>query len=273
MEAIRTYLKEIKHIPLLTPEEELELTKKVKQGNKLARKKMIRSNLRLVINIAKRYIHFGIPLMDLIEEGNIGLMRAVDKFNPKRGFRFSTYASWWIRQAITRAISEQGKLIRVPVYMNEKIIKRKRTTNDLKQKLGRDPTSKEIGKKMRISASQVDDIGKWVFKTGSLEAPIGEGEDGKIIDLLENTQSPSPDEEVTLLLKQEKISSLLDKITDKEKKVLTMRFGLQDGKSMTLAEVAKKLKVSRERIRQIEEKSLLKLKGLLSAENKEEKNL
>ncbi|MEW5757965.1 MAG: sigma-70 family RNA polymerase sigma factor [Candidatus Omnitrophota bacterium] len=271
MEAIRAYLKEIKNIPLLKPEEEIELAIKIKKGNKAARKKMIQSNLRLVINVAKRYIHFGVPLMDLIEEGNIGLMRAVDKFNHKKGFRFSTYATWWIRQAITRFIADHGKLIRVPVYMNDQLVQWKKTINDLKQKLGREPLQEEIAKKMQVPISKVEEISKWVIKTGSLEAPIGDNEEGQIIDLVENTQVASPDEEVTKLLKHERIGNLLAKVTDKEKKVLNLRFGLIDQKPMTLAQVANKLKVSRERIRQIEENALSKLKNMINQENREQK--
>lgn len=271
MEAIRAYLKEIKNIPLLKPEEEIELALKIKKGNKAARKKMIRSNLRLVINVAKRYTHFGIPLIDLIEEGNIGLMRAVEKFNPKKGFRFSTYAAWWIRQGITRAIAEQGKLIRVPVYMNEQIVKFKKTTSELKQTLKREPANEEIAKKMGISISKLKEITRWIVKTGSLDAPIGEEEDGQVIDLVQNTQAASPDEEITRLLKHERIENLLEKIKEKEKVVLNMRFGLINQTPMTLAEVARKLNLSRERIRQIEEKGLEKLKNILKGEGAEEK--
>lgn len=270
MDSIRAYIKEIKNIPLLKMEEEKKLALEVKKGSKPGRRKMIRSNLRLVVNIAKHYSHFGLPLIDLIEEGNIGLMRAVDKFNPRRGFRFSTYASWWIRQAITRAISEQGKLIRVPVYMNERIIKYKKASAELKQKLGREPTIDEIAKKMRTSINKTREITKWIVKTGSLEAPIGDDEEGRVLDLVENTQVVSPDEEVTELLKHEKIKALLTRVSEKERNVINLRFGLYDNTPMTLAQVARKLKVSRERIRQIQDLALLKFKSMLKAEAKEE---
>ncbi|MCM8780843.1 MAG: RNA polymerase sigma factor RpoD/SigA [Candidatus Omnitrophica bacterium] len=262
MEALKNYLKEIKDIPLLSSEEEMELAKKVKQGNEQARKKMIRSNLRLVINIAKRYMYLGVPLLDLIEEGNLGLMKAVDKFNPRRGYRFSTYAAWWIKQAITRYIAEQGKLIRIPVYMNEFITRWRKTKEHLTQVLKRTPTDKEIAKKMKLPKDKVDQINFWMSTTtSSLEAPIGEEGEGQVADLLEDETAVLPDVEIKRFLDKEHVSGLLEITNEKERMVLDMRFGLADGKPHTLAEVAKKMGLSRERVRQIEGEALKKLRN------------
>lgn len=265
MEAIKTYLKEIRNIPLLTPKEEITLSRRVRKGDEQARKKMIRSNLRLVINIAKRYMYLGIPFLDLIEEGNLGLMKAVDKFNPKKGFRFSTYAAWWIKQAITRAIFEQGKMIRMPVYMNELLTKWKKTNERLTQKLRHPPTNEEIAKKMKISKSKMKQINFWLStKTSSLEAPLGEDDDGQILDLVQDQTVVAPDTEIERVFDKERIISLLGIMNEKERTVLDMRFGLIDGRTHTLAEVADKLKVSRERVRQIEEQALKKLKKFIN---------
>lgn len=261
MEALRTYLKEIKNIPLLTPEEEIELSKKVKKGNERARKKMIQANLRLVINIAKRYMHLGIPLLDLIEEGNLGLMKAVDKFDHRKGYRFSTYAAWWIKQAITRSISECGKLIRMPVYMNELMARWKKVKERLSQKLKRPPSDEEIAKKMKLSKGKIGQINFWLSsQTSSLEAPIGEEDSSQVQDLIEDETAVSPNSEIKQFLIKERIDNLLEKMSDRERIVLDMRFGLADGKTHTLAEVANKIGVSRERVRQIEEEALKKLR-------------
>lgn len=262
MEPLKTYLNEIRLIPLLKPDEEKALTKKVKQGNNEARKKMIRSNLRIVVNIAKRYAYFGLPLTDLINEGNIGLMKAVDKFNPKRGFRFSTYAAWWIRQAISRAISEQGRLVRVPVYINDSFAKIKKTRETLSQKLGRIPNMGEVAKAMRIPEEKLRKLDSWVTKTSSLEAPIGEEGEESIKDLLEDETLVSAKDALSKVLDKERVVGLLDRITEREREVLDMRFGLNNKKTHTLAEIARKLKLSRERIRQIEALALLKLRKL-----------
>jgi RNA polymerase primary sigma factor len=260
-EALKIYLKEIRNIPLLTAKEEIELSKKIRKGDENARKSMIRANLRLVINIAKRYIYLGIPFLDLIEEGNIGLMKAVDKFNPKKGYRFSTYAAWWIKQGITRSIAEQGKMIRMPVYVNELISKWKKTKERLTQKLKRMPRDEEIAKKMKISKDKIERINFWLSaQTSSLEAPIGEEEESQVLDLVENQTAVSPDAEIEHFLDKERVGNLLEVMTDREREVLDMRFGLVDGKTHTLAEVADKLGVSRERVRQIEEEALGKLK-------------
>ncbi len=264
MEALKTYIKEIRKISLLTAKEEITLSRRIKKGDEHARKAMIRANLRLVINIAKRYMHFGTPFLDLIEEGNLGLMKAVDKFNPNKGFRFSTYAAWWVRQAVTRAIFEQGKIIRMPVYMNELLSKWKKTKEQLTQKLRRLPTDEEIAAKMKIPNSKMKQINFWLStKTTSLDAPLGEEDEGQISDLVEDQSAVAPDTEIERLFDKERITALLEIMNDRERMVLDMRFGLVDGKAHTLAEVAKKLKVSRERVRQIEEQGLKKLKKFI----------
>lgn len=269
MEAIRNYLNEIRGIALLTPQQEIELSRKARKGDERARKQMIRANLRLVINIAKRYIHLGIPFLDLIEEGNIGLMKAVDKFNPNKGYRFSTYAAWWIRQCITRSIPEQGKIIRVPVYMNELIAKWKKAKEQLSQKLKRTPSDEEIAKKMKIPKSKREQISFWLStRTSSLETPIGEESESQVQDLVEDETAVQPDQEIEHLLDRERISSLLDIMTEREREILDMRFGLIDGRPHTLAEISVKFKVSRERVRQIEEEALKKLRKFVSQQEK-----
>lgn len=261
MEALRTYLKEIRNIPLLTPAEEVSLSKRIKKGDEQARKQMIQSNLRLVINIAKRYMRLGIPFLDLIEEGNLGLMKAVDKFDHRKGFRFSTYGAWWIKQAITRSISEQGKMIRVPVYMNDIIAKWRKTKERMSQKLKRVPSDLDIAKKLKIPRDKIEQINFWMTtSTSSLDAPIGEDSEGKISDLVEDETSTQPDSGIEHLLDKERVDNLLEIMNDREREILDMRFGLADTKPHTLAEVAKKLGVSRERIRQIEEAALRKIR-------------
>ena len=269
MEALKTYLKEVRTIPLLTAEEEITLAKRIAKGDEQARKKMIRSNLRLVINIAKRYFYLGIPFLDLIEEGNLGLMKAVDKFNPKRGFRFSTYGAWWIRQGIIRAIAQQGKMVRLPVYVNELLTKWKKTKERLTQKLNRPPTDEEIAKKLRVARDKIEEINLWLStKTSSLEAPIGEEEENQILDLVQNDSVASPDAAVEALFDKERVENLMEKMSDRERRVLDMRFGLDNGKTHTLAEVADKLGVSRERIRQIEEEAIKKLRRYVKEQEK-----
>ncbi|MDD5045106.1 MAG: sigma-70 family RNA polymerase sigma factor [Candidatus Omnitrophica bacterium] len=269
MDIIRAYLKDIRKAPLLTAEEEIDLSKKIKKGDKAAWQKMIKANLRLVVSIAKKYGRLGVPLMDLIEEGNVGLMKAVEKFNPKKGFRFSTYAAWWIRQSISRAVSEQGKMIRVPAYMQELIGKWKKANEALTQKLNRAPNNKEIAKKMRISEEMVERIVAWLStKTSSLDAPIGEEGESGIMDLIEDEKAVLPDAEMEHTLDKERIRSLLDIMSDRERMVVEMRFGLTDGKRHTLAEVAKKLEVSRERVRQVEEAALKKIKGFMRSQER-----
>lgn len=268
MESIKTYLKEVRRIPLLKPEEELMLAKQVKKGNEQARNKMIRSNLRIVINIAKRYSYFGLAFMDLIEEGNIGLMRAVDKFNPKRGFRFSTYAAWWIRQGISRAISEQGRLVRLPVYVSDMVSRWKKTNEALTQKLGRAPNTVELARAMKMPLAKLQQLISYISKTSSLDAPIGEEGEDQIKDLIEDTSSESPEAGISRAFNKERVLNLLDHINARERKILDMRFGLNNQKEQhTLAEVAKKMKVSRERIRQIEEAALKKLRKLAATQD------
>ncbi len=269
MEALKNYLKEIRIIPLLTAKEEVELSKLIKKGDEKARKHMIRSNLRLVINIAKRYMYLGIPFLDLVEEGNLGLMKAVDKFNHKKGFRFSTYAAWWIKQSITRSISEQGKMIRVPVYMNELIAKWKKTKESMSQKLKAVPEDGVIAKKMKISKEKMGQINFWLSTTtSSLEASIGDEEEGQVMDLVEDVNSVSPDMEISRFMNKERVENLLEIMNERERKILDMRFGLADGKAHTLAEVARKLGVSRERIRQIEEEALKKLRKFVKQQER-----
>ena len=270
MESLKLYLKEVRTIPLLTPQEEIVLTKKAKKGDEMARKAMIRANLRLVINMAKRYMYLGTPLIDLIEEGNLGLIKAVEKFEPKKGFRFSTYAAWWIKQGITRSISEQGKMIRIPVYMNELISKWRKTKERLSQKLKRMPKDEEVAKKLKLSKDKVEQINFWMSSsTSSLDAPIGDEEDSQVSDLIEDKNAASPDATIGIMMDKERINNLLDIMNDREKEILDMRFGLHENRPHTLAEVAQKLGVSRERIRQIEEAALKKIKKLVTDQKSE----
>ncbi len=261
MDPIRLYLKDIKNIPLLTPEEEIKISKKAKRGDANAKKLMIRSNLRLVVSIAKRYSFLGVSITDLIEEGNMGLMRSVQKFEPKKGYRFSTYAAWWIRQYITRAIANQSKTIRVPVYLTETISKWKRISERLTQKLGRSPTLKEISKKMRIPMKKAERLSDIVTRTTSLHKPIGDDSSGgEFMDLIEDESVVSPFDELSRLLRHEKISELMEKMSEREKHILVLRYGLDDGTFRTLEETAKHFKISRERVRQIENNALKKLR-------------
>jgi RNA polymerase primary sigma factor len=270
MEAIKAYLERIKNIPILTKKEEEELIRKAKRGNKEARRKLINSNLKLVVNIAKHYAHFELPLMDLIAEGNIGLMRAIDKFNPRKGYRFSTYAAWWIRQAITRALIDQGKTIRIPVYMSELIAKYRKVKELLRQKLKREPTRKEIAKKLKISAERAGEIEMWIQKKASLETPIGEDGNSQLGDFIRSKDYADTSKEIDRIFTKERVIHLLDFVNERERKVLDLRFGITNGKPHTLAEVAKAIKVSRERVRQIEKAALKKLKKYALEEQKKE---
>ena len=260
MENIRLYLKDIKNIPLLTAEEEIQLARQIRNGDKEAQKKMIRSNLRLVINIAKRYNHLKVPIMDLIEEGNLGLIRAVQKFDPNRGFRFSTYAAWWIRQYITRAIINQGKTIRVPVYMAELVTKWKKVNEQLTQKLKRRPTLQEIAQVMKLPIKRLREISQMIARIASLDAPIGEEGVGVFIDVVENENASSPWDDLVDSLRHERVTHLMEMITEKERQVLSLRFGLEDGTPLTLEETAKRFSLTRERVRQIETIALKKLR-------------
>ena len=265
---IRSYLKDIKEIPLLTAKQEIELAKKIQKGDAKARRQMTLSNLRLVINIAKRYSHLGVPLLDLIEEGNLGLMKAVLKYNPKKGFRFSTYGAWWIRQYITRAIANQGKTVRIPVYMTELLSKFKRTTEELSQKLGRKPTVTELSRRMRLPQERIERLQELVTssQTTSLETPVGDEGETEMIDLLQDESIPSPQEDIGRFPQHERIDALLQKMNERERRVLVLRYGLEDGVSRTLGETAKFFNITRERVRQIEVVAMRKLRVLIAAE-------
>lgn len=269
MDPIKAYLKDVRPIVLLTADEEIKLARRVKQGDKEAREKMIRANLRLVISIAKRYINLGVPLSDLIEEGNIGLMRSVEKFDPGRGFRFSTYAAWWIKQGISRAIIDQGKMIRVPVYMNEEIHKYKKIVEKLTHKLKRKPRAGEIAKKMTIAVDKVRDLEGSISRMASLDAPIGEAGESQIKDIIEDENIASPDEELEIFFNKERAMSFLDTLGDREKKIIEMRYGLTDGNPHTLAQIAKVLGVSRERVRQLEAGAIKKIRHMIKQKKKE----
>ena len=268
MEPIRAYLKDIKAIPLLTAKQEIELATRIKRGDTKAKRQMILANLRLVINIAKRYSYLGVPLLDLIEEGNLGLMKAVMKYNPHRGFRFSTYAAWWIRQYITRAIANQGKTVRIPVYMTELLSKFKRVSEELTQKLSRKPSSKEVARRMQLPRERVERLQELVIssQTTSLETPVGEEGETEMIDLLQDETNPSPQDEITRFLQHERIDVLLKHMNDRERRVLSLRYGLEDGISRTLGETAKFFGITRERVRQIEVVAMRKLRAYIAVE-------
>ena len=268
MDPIKAYLKDIRHIPLLSAKREIELARLIKKGDKDAREEMIRSNLRLVISIAKKYTNLGIPLSDLIEEGNIGLIKAVEKFDPNRGFRFSTYAAWWIKQSVSRAIIDQGKMIRIPVYMNEEILKCKKATEELTHKLKRKPTAGEIAKKLQTSVEKIREFNGWISKMSSLEAPIGEEGEGQVKDIIEDEALMSHDEELESFFNKERATELLNMMSKRERDILDLRFGLTDGNTRTLAEIAKKMGVSRERIRQVEAAALKKLRRLIKQQER-----
>lgn len=265
---IKAYLRDVRPIPLLTAEQEVELARKVQKGDQDAREKMIRSNLRLVISIAKRYINLGVPLSDLIEEGNIGLMKSVEKFDPERGFRFSTYAAWWIKQGISRAIIDQGKMIRVPVYMNEDILKYKKVIEKLTHKFKRKPTIGEIAKKLKVSVDKVRNLEGSIAKMSSLDAPIGDEGDGQVKDIIEDQNIASPDEELEKYFNKERAMGYLDLLNERERKILEMRYGLSDGEAQTLAEIAKVLGISRERVRQIEAGTIKKIRQIIEQKEK-----
>ena len=257
---VRMYLKEIGRIKLLTPEEEQEIAKKMADGDEDARKRMSEANLRLVVSIAKRYVGRGMQLLDLIQEGNLGLMKAVEKFDYTKGYKFSTYATWWIRQAITRAIADQARTIRIPVHMVETINRVLRTSHSMVQKLGREPTTKEIADELHIEQSKVEEVLKIAQEPVSLETPIGEEEDSHLGDFIQDDEASQPSEEASYTLLREQLEEVLSTLTPREEQVLRMRFGLTDGKPHTLEEVGREFDVTRERIRQIESKALRKLR-------------
>ena len=257
---VKMYLKDIGKYTLLSTEEEIELAEKMMNGDEDAKKKLTESNLRLVVSIAKRYVGRGMHLLDLFSEGNLGLMKAVEKFDYTKGFKFSTYATWWIRQAITRAIADQARTIRIPVHMVETINKVIRVSRQLLQEYGREPTPEEIAEKMGISVSKVVEIQKIAQDPVSLETPIGEEEDSKLGDFIEDDNAASPSDIVTFSMLKQQLITVLDTLTPREEKVLRLRYGIDDGKTRTLEEVGKEFNVTRERIRQIEAKALRKLR-------------
>lgn len=257
---VRMYLREIGKIPLLSYDEELELAEKVLKGDEEAKQKLAESNLRLVVSIAKKYVGRGMLFLDLIQEGNMGLIKAVEKFDYTKGYKFSTYATWWIRQAITRAIADQARTIRIPVHMVETINKLIRTSRHLLQQFGREPTPEEIAKEMEIPVEKVLEIQKIAQDPVSLETPIGEEDDSHLGDFIQDEDSPAPQDSAAYTLLKEQLAEVMGTLTPREEKVLRLRFGLEDGKARTLEEVGKEFMVTRERIRQIEAKALRKLK-------------
>ena len=257
---VRMYLKEIGKVPLLSSEEEMELAKQIEAGSQYAKKKLAEANLRLVVSIAKRYVGRGMLFLDLIQEGNLGLIKAVEKFDFRKGFKFSTYATWWIRQAITKAIADQARTIRIPVHMVETINKLIRVQRQLLQELGRDPFPEEISKVMDLPVEKVREIQKIAQEPVSLETPIGEEEDSHLGDFIPDDDAPAPAEAAAFTMLKEQLINVLDTLTPREEKVLRLRFGLDDGRARTLEEVGKEFNVTRERIRQIEAKALRKLR-------------
>ncbi|MBM3450536.1 MAG: RNA polymerase sigma factor RpoD [Armatimonadetes bacterium] len=257
---VRMYLKEIGKVSLLVAAEEVDLAKRMERGDEEAKRKLIEANLRLVVAIAKKYVGRGMLFLDLIQEGNLGLIRAVEKFDWRKGFKFSTYATWWIRQAITRALADQARTIRIPVHMVETINKLVRISRQLLQQKGREPTPEEIGDEMKLSVERVREIMKIAQEPISLETPIGEEEDSHLGDFIEDADAPAPAEAVSFTMLREQLEGVLDTLTVRERKVLKLRFGLDDGRPRTLEEVGKEFSVTRERIRQIEAKALRKLR-------------
>lgn len=257
---VKMYLKDIGEVPLLSGDDEIELAKKIQEGDEEAKKKLSEANLRLVVSIAKRYVGRGMLFLDLIQEGNIGLMKAVEKFDYQKGFKFSTYATWWIRQAITRAIADQARTIRIPVHMVETINKLTRVSRILLQTLGREPTPAEIAKEMGVSEERVREIQKIAQDPVSLETPIGEEEDSHLGDFIEDDRAVTPSDSVSSTMLKETLITVLSSLTPREEKVLRLRYGVDDGRPRTLEEVGKEFNVTRERIRQIEAKALRKLR-------------
>lgn len=270
MEAIKLYLKDIRDLPLLTAEEEKELANKIKKGNKKARQLMIKSNLRLVINIAKKYSYLGVPMLDLIEEGNLGLMKAVKKYDPDKGYRFSTYAAWWIKQYITRAVANQGKTVRIPVYVMEMVMRFQKTKKHLVQKLKRNPQMSDIAKRMKLPVARVRQLSHMASNVSSLNAPIGESGDSEFMDLIEDESIVSSADELSRFLLNERIDGLLEKMSPREQKILKLRFGLgKDGTAHTLRDTAKHFGITRERVRQIEATCMHKLRKMMEEQEKE----
>lgn len=257
---VRMYLKEIGNVPLLNSDEEVELAKRVEAGDEEAKKKLTEANLRLVVSIAKKYVGRGMPFLDLIQEGNMGLMKAVDKFDYTKGYKFSTYATWWIRQAITRGIADTGRTIRVPVHMVETINKTLRMTRTLLQELGREPTPEEVADRLNVPVARVREVLKISRDPVSLDTPIGEEDDSHLGDFIEDDTALSPADSAAFSMLREELSTALESLTERERQVVRLRFGLEDGRARTLEEVGKEFNVTRERIRQIEAKALRKLR-------------
>lgn len=266
---LKLYLKDIKDIPLLKAEEEISLAKAIKKGDEGARKQMIQSNLRLVISIAKRYSNLGMPISDLIEEGNLGLMRAVEKFNPGKGFRFSTYAAWWIKQYVLRSIANQGKTIRIPVYMVDIISRYRKVIERLTQKLGRRPTPGEAAHALKLPVQKIHEIERMTLQPASLDAPLGDESGTEFIDLIEQSQAGSAKDALATFLTHEQVEDLLTRLTDRERQVLSFRYGLKDGATYTLGETAKNLGITRERVRQIQNSAEKKLHTFLATQEKD----
>jgi RNA polymerase primary sigma factor len=259
-DSLRLYLREISRIPLLSAQSELELARRVERGDRAARNHLIEANLRLVVSIAKKYVGQGLSLEDLIGEGNIGLIRAVTKFDPSKGFRFSTYATWWIKQAITRSILEGTRAVRLPVYIMEEVMRVKRTTRQLYQELGHEPTTAQIGERLGIPAERVSELLIWAEKVFSLDAPLSDEEENSLGDIIEDQQVEGPAETTDRTLLRDEVRRVLSNLTLRERQVIELRFGLVDDHDHTLEEVGKKLKVTRERVRQIEERAIRKLR-------------
>jgi RNA polymerase primary sigma factor len=259
-DSLRLYLREISRIALLSAQDEVMIARRVAVNDRNARNQLIEANLRLVVSIAKKYVGQGLALEDLIGEGNIGLIRAVGKFDPEKGFRFSTYATWWIKQAITRSILEGTRAVRLPVYIMEEVMRVKRVTRQLYQELGREPTTRQIGERLGIPAERVSELLLWAEKVFSLDAPLTDEEENSLSDIIEDTQAPGPSETTDRELLREEVRRVLNNLTLRERQVIELRFGLVDDHDHTLEEVGKKLKVTRERVRQIEERAIRKLR-------------
>ncbi len=259
MDALKLYIKDIRHIPLLSAEDEKKVAIRVKKGDAQARRVMVRSNLRLVINIAKQYSRYGVPLLDLIEEGNLGLMKAVTKFDPKLGYRFSTYATWWIKQHVTRALADQGKTVRIPVYMVEMLARFRKVQERLMHRHRRKPKTSELARAMKMTTGKIKQIQQYDQGTTSLDQPVGEEGEASVMDLIEDTGSNSQSQ-VDDLLRGERIAGLLESMNPREREILELRFGLKDGEIHTLNEAAKRFNITRERVRQIEMAALKKLR-------------
>ncbi|MGE5335413.1 MAG: RNA polymerase sigma factor RpoD/SigA [Nitrososphaerota archaeon] len=259
-DSLRLYLREISRIPLLSAQDELALAHRIRLGSRDARNHLIEANLRLVVSIAKRYVGQGMSLEDLVGEGNIGLIRAVTKFDPDRGFRFSTYATWWIKQAITRSLLEGTRAVRLPVYIMEEVMRVKRTTRQLYQELGREPNPQQIGERLGITGDRVSELLVWAEKVFSLDAPLSEEEENSLGDIIEDQQQPGPAETTDRSLLREEVYRVLNNLTQREREVIELRFGLIDDQDHTLEEVGRRLKVTRERVRQIEERAIRKLR-------------